>query len=46
MLRVGICDDRQADIDIVRTLAARFSDSHLEHPLDILHIRLGVRFAG
>lgn len=35
MLRVGICDDRQKDIDIVRTLAARFSDSHPEHPLDI-----------
>ena len=35
MLRVGICDDRQADIDIVRTLAVRFSDSHPEHPLDI-----------
>lgn len=35
MLRVGICDDRQEDIDVVRALAARFSDSHPEHPLDI-----------
>lgn len=35
MLRVGICDDRQKDMDMVRTLAARFSDSHPEHPLDI-----------
>lgn len=35
MLRVGICDDRQTDIDIVRTLVARFSDSYPEHPLDI-----------
>ena len=35
MLRVGICDDRQEDIDSIRTLAARFSDSHPEHPLDI-----------
>lgn len=35
MLRVGICDDRQKDIDMVRALAARFSDSHPEHPLDI-----------
>lgn len=35
MLHVGICDDRQKDIDIVRTLAARFSESHPEHPLDI-----------
>lgn len=35
MLRVGICDDKQEDIDIVRALAIRFSDSHPEHPLDI-----------
>lgn len=35
MLRVGICDDRQKDMDMIRTLAARFSDSHPEHPLDI-----------
>ena len=35
MLRVGICDDRQEDIDIIRALADRFSDSHPEYPLDI-----------
>lgn len=35
MLRIGICDDRQEDIDIVCALAARFSGSHPEHPLDI-----------
>lgn len=35
MLRVGICDDRQEDIEIIRTLATRFSDSHPEYPLDI-----------
>lgn len=35
MLRVGICDDRQEDIDIIRTLAVRFSESHPECPLDI-----------
>lgn len=35
MLRVGICDDRQKEIDIVRTLAARFSDSYPQYPMDI-----------
>lgn len=35
MLRVGICDDRQEDIDIIRTLAARFSHGCPEYPLDI-----------
>lgn len=35
MLRIGICDDKQRDIDTVRKLAARFSDNHPEYPLDI-----------
>lgn len=35
MLRVGICDDRQEDIERVRTLADRFSDSCPTCPLEL-----------
>ena len=35
MLRVGICDDKQEDIDEIKDLAVRFSAEHPETPVQI-----------
>ena len=35
MLRIGICDDNQDDIDQIRNLTIRFSQEHPETPVEI-----------
>ena len=35
MLRIGMCDDDQEDIDAIKALAVRFAEEHPEAPLQI-----------